>query len=80
MASRGTEGLEAMLRKWATRGLRAGDLTALAAVGYGAKADNDRDRIERLVRRGFLTECSDGTFAVTVLGRVALAIKRVALA
>ena len=71
-------GCEGMVKEWATRGLRAGDLTALAAIGKGAKIDSDR--IERLVRRGFLRERGDGAFAVTVFGRVALAIRRVALA
>jgi hypothetical protein len=66
-----------MIKEWATRGLRAGDLTALAAIGKGAKADSDR--IARLVRRGFLAERGDDAFAITVLGRVALAIWRVAL-
>ena len=62
------------LREWATRKLRSGDLTALSAIARGgARADDER--IDRLMRRGFLAQRRDGHRVVTARGRVALAIK-----
>jgi hypothetical protein len=66
------------MRKWATRKLRSGDLTALAAVGNGCSA-MDPDRIDRLAQRGFVAKKPGGHFAVTFAGRAALLVKRLAM-
>ena len=62
-------------RKWATQGLRAGDLTALAAISKGSRP-GDADRIARLERRRFVKRGPTGRTAVTLTGRLALGIKR----
>lgn len=62
------------MRKWATRDLRAGDLTALRDVAKGGGNSKD-PRFDRLRSRGFVKESKTGTLSVTVLGRLALLIK-----
>jgi len=66
------------MRKWATRKLRSGDLTALAGVVNGC-ASTDRDRIDRLAQRGFVAKKPGGQFAVTLAGRAALLVKRLTM-
>jgi hypothetical protein len=65
-------------RKWATRGLHAGDLTALSVLSNGALRA-DQGRIERLKRRGFVAQRRNGRPSITARGRAALAIKRLTL-
>lgn len=62
-------------KKWATQGLRHGDLTALAAISKGS-SPGEADRIARLERRHFIKRNGDGRTALTVAGRLALGIKR----
>lgn len=62
-------------RRWATRGLRAGDLTALAAFTHGGTAPNN-GCADRLHRRGFIRRDASGRVAVTLRGRLALKIRR----
>lgn len=63
------------MRKWATRKLRSGDLTALAAVVNGC-ANIEPERIGRLAQRGFVVTKPNGKVAATLSGRAALVIKR----
>jgi hypothetical protein len=59
-----------MLRYWPGHRLRFGDLTALSeARGHPQVLSNESDRIDRLMRRGFLT------YKVTVKGRFAIWMK-----
>ena len=60
---------------WARRGLRRGDLTALAEIGRRSGA-NEADRLDRLSRRGFVTIASDGSASLTAKGRFALIARR----
>lgn len=62
------------VREWATRKLRQGDLTALAALASGSQ-DVGEDRVKRLHKRGFVVERNDSV-SVTTRGRVALMIRR----
>jgi hypothetical protein len=57
------------LREWATKGLRSGDLTTLAAIARRARGESDR--VERFARRGFVMAKKDGEIAVTAKGRLA---------
>jgi hypothetical protein len=64
-----------VLRRWATRKLRSGDLTALAAMaGGGPKPRNGS--YERLTGRGFVAASPNGEASIIVRGRLALAIRR----
>lgn len=62
------------MRRWATRDLRAGDLTALRDVAKGRGNPKD-PRFNRLRNRGFVKESKTGTLRVTILGWLALLIK-----
>lgn len=62
-------------RTWATYKLKPGDLTALVSIA-SRRVRADEARLARLRRRGFVTERSDGSVAVTIRGRLAIAIKR----
>jgi hypothetical protein len=66
------------MRKWATSKLRTGDLTALAAI-VGGHLSTEPDRIDRLAQRGFVIKKPGGQVAVTVAGRAALIVKRLAI-
>ena len=65
-------------KTWATDKLRAGDLTALAAIAT-SRGHADEGRILRLQERGFIARQQDRSFRVTPRGRVALLIKRLML-
>lgn len=65
------------MRKWATRNLRSGDLTALAAIVSGC-ANTEPERVNRLSQRGFVVKKPDGRLAATIVGRTALAVRRFA--
>jgi hypothetical protein len=61
-----------LLRWWATRNLRTGDLTALAAI-----AERPKDvSFQRLSERRFVAREPTGKLAVTFRGRMALQIRR----
>jgi hypothetical protein len=65
-----------LVRDWTTRGLRRGDLTALAAIARGRRP-SEQNRRERLARRGFIdTASDDGPSFVTLRGRVALLLRK----
>ena len=66
------------IRRWATRGLRQGDLTALKRIARGA-AGLGRRQAERLRRRGFVARRKNGRPAVTVHGRLALLVKTLSI-
>jgi len=66
------------IRKWATRNLRAGDLTALSAIRNGSSIP-EKDRVDRLMRRRFVAKKTDGRLAITLAGRAALVVKRVTM-
>ena len=63
-----------MLRRWATRQLQTGDLTALQDIKSG-KAIESHSRIERLRSRGFIGGPAEKPL-ITFLGRIALITKR----
>ena len=65
-------------KMWATRGLRSGDLTALASVAYGARP-SDGELVGRLEQRSFARKRRDGSIGITLHGRLALLIKRFAM-
>lgn len=65
-------------KEWATRKLRSGDLSALAAIASGS-AGYDDDRVDRLRQRGFVAAKDDGRVVVTARGRAALLIKRLTM-
>jgi hypothetical protein len=64
-----------LLRWWATRHLRTGDLTALAAVAEGGERPKDVC-FRRLSERRFVATEPTGKLAVTFRGRMALEIRR----
>ena len=66
------------MRKWATRKLRSGDLTTLAAIARGSIVSSP-ERIARLRRRHFVEQRGDGQPAITVPGRLALLVKHLTL-
>jgi hypothetical protein len=65
----------ALLRWWATRHLRTGDLTALAAIAESGEKPKDVC-FQRLSERRFVARESTGELAVTFRGRMALEIRR----
>jgi hypothetical protein len=68
----GIPGAKMLGREWATRGLRQGDLTALAAIARGKRAQEQKRR-KRLAQRGFITSrAADSLPSVTLRGRLAL--------
>jgi hypothetical protein len=62
------------IRRWATRNLRPGDLTALAEIARARYVDTQAERIERLNRRGFVKKTANKPM-VTLLGRTALWVR-----
>lgn len=66
------------IRRWATRSLRTGDLTALSKIAKGSSVD-DPNRIDRLRKRGFVTAKIDGRPEITLPGRLALAAKNIGM-
>ncbi len=64
-----------VFRRWATQGLRTGDLTALFALAQAGTEPND-GATERLERRGFIKRDRDGRISLTLRGRVAVMIRR----
>ena len=63
------------VRRWVTKSLRPGDLTALAEISRGRSNDPEANRIERLNRRGFVKRKHD-LFVATLRGRAALFLRR----
>lgn len=67
-----------VVRKWATRGLSAGDLTALRSLARGGSAAEPQ--ITRLKKRGFIKDTVNEKHpSLTLPGRLALIIKRVTI-
>ena len=65
-----------VIQKWATRGLNAGDLSALRNLTSGSIPRDSQ--IQRLKRRGFVKQRSpEKPPVVTIPGRVALLIKQI---
>jgi uncharacterized protein YpbB len=60
---------------WVTRNLHRGDLHALEVVANGVGSAPDEDQIERLSKRGFVTQKANKV-TVTAKGRLALVIRR----
>ena len=73
-----SDGSAVGIKAWATEKLRTGDLTTLAAITAGNISD-DKVRIARLEKRGFIAVKTNGSFKVTLQGRIALLIKRLLL-
>jgi hypothetical protein len=65
-----------VLRRWATRDLRHGDLTTLSAVAIGSLIDASDTSIQRLQRRQFVLVKPDGQIVLSFRGRLALMIRR----
>ena len=65
------------LRRWATRQLQTGDLSALQDLKSGKRVES-RSRIERLRSRGFVRGPVD-TPQITLSGRIALIVRRVGM-
>lgn len=68
---------ELSMREWATRKLRYGDLTALGTLKKGT-GTLPHDRLERLSKRGFIARNGAGKITVTIPGRIALLVRRLA--
>jgi hypothetical protein len=66
------------IRRWATKNLAAGDLTALRQIADG-RYPNDPKRVSRLQARRFVVECGDGRPIITLGGRIALLAKQFVL-
>ena len=64
------------LRRWAGRKLHRGDLTMLAAIAHGNATASRHNSIDRLAQRHFVMQKSDGQFAVTWRGHMALMVRR----
>ncbi len=64
-----------IFRRWATRGLRSGDLTALAALANNGPRPNN-GCAERLRQRGFISLDANGQASVTLRGQLPLLIRR----
>lgn len=60
-----------VIRRWATRDLRRGDLTALAEIAKGWAQPTD-SCIQRLKRRHFILVKSDGQVVLTFRGHLAV--------
>ena len=58
-----------------TRNLHHGDLHALEAIATSVGSAPDEDQIERLSKRGFVTQKANNV-RVTAKGRLALVIRR----
>jgi len=67
--------MDSLLRWWATRKLRTGDLAALAAVAQSGERPKDVC-FQRLSARRFVATEPDGRLCVTFRGRMALEIRR----
>lgn len=64
-----------VFKRWATRKLRSGDLTALNEIAV--RGEKPRDVcIQRLSERRFIAVRPGGKVAVTLRGRAALMIRR----
>jgi len=66
------------IRRWATKNLVPGDLTALRQIADGRDLD-DPKRVLRLRARRFVVEREEGRPAITLQGRVALLTKQLIL-
>ena len=66
------------MRRWVTRELRSGDLTALKGVARGESNLQD-GQLERLLKRGFLRNGTDGRPRLTIPGRLALILRAIGL-
>ncbi len=64
-----------IFRRWATHGLRTGDLTALFTLAQAGAQPND-GCAERLERRGFIRRDANGQVTLTLRGRLAVMIRR----
>ena len=74
----GRWGLSMVIRKWATRRLYSGDLTALRDIAKGG-AKLDESQIQRLRKRGFVAERKGAMPVITFPGRLALLVKRLTM-
>jgi hypothetical protein len=63
------------MRRWVTKNLRPGDLTALAEIAREMWADPQAERLDRLKRRGFAKKKAEKP-VVTMLGRAALWVRQ----
>ena len=63
------------IKRWATYGLRRGDLTCLRDLAQG-RLRSDEFRRKRLIRRGFIRSDERDT-SLTPQGVLALAVKKV---
>jgi hypothetical protein len=65
------------LRRWATRQLQTGDLSALQDLKSGKPVES-RSRIERLRNRGFVQGPAE-KLRITAAGRIALIVRRLSM-
>ncbi len=65
-----------VLRQWATRDLRHGDLTTLGAIATGLLIDAKDSSIRRLQRRHFVFVKPDGQIILSFRDQMALMIRR----
>jgi len=63
------------IRKWVTKSLRPGDLTALSDISRRHWDDPKSERFDRLKQRGFVKKNAERP-VITMLGRAALLIRR----
>lgn len=64
------------LREWATKELNRGDLTSLAEIAGGRRGLADKERLQRLLDRGFIIEHEEGV-RITASGRMALLVRKI---
>jgi hypothetical protein len=64
-----------VFKRWATRKLHSGDLSALAQVAYSGQTPRGVS-VDRLSQRRFVAVRPNGKVAVTFRGHVALMIRR----
>lgn len=64
------------VKRWATRNLYSGDLTALREIVKGTQKAPQESQIARLQRRRFVALRRDRRPSVTPSGRLALLIRR----
>ena len=64
---------------WITKNLKRGDLHCLVDVASGLRPDGlTRDQARRLEARGMVRSFDNGTFRVTLKGRLALRLRHAA--
>jgi hypothetical protein len=66
-----------MMASWVERDLCVGDLRALSNIASGRSFDGpDLDQVERLCKRGFLTTTARATCRMTLVGWVAVLLRK----